>query len=81
MLFLALSAGAGALEVGEAEARSDTEDRNTKQSAASLPDLDVQSHKSPFVVDMSNTNDTLLHVDRMPASVFDMPQQINLVPV
>ncbi|MEE8657789.1 TonB-dependent siderophore receptor [Acetobacteraceae bacterium EV16G] len=80
LLVLALSAGAGALEVGESEARSDSEDRNTSQSATSLPDLDVQSHKSSFVADMSNTNDTLLHVDRMPASVFDTPQQINVVP-
>lgn len=80
LLFLALSAGTGIVELGEAEARPDKNDPNTAKSAATLPDLDVESHKSPFVADMSNTNDTPLHVDRMPSSVFETPQQVNVVP-
>jgi len=78
LALLALGAGLGVTEAGEAEAQ----DAGTANDAASvsLPAVKVHGQTDTAPPEPTNTNNTTLDIGRMPDTVRETPQIISVVP-
>ncbi|QDH25872.1 TonB-dependent siderophore receptor [Neokomagataea tanensis] len=78
LALLALGAGLGVSEAGEAEAQDTSAQADA--TAVSLPSVKVHGQNSAAAPVSLNTNNTTLDIGRMPGTVRETPQIINVVP-
>ena len=78
LVMLALGAGLGVAETGDAEAQ-DGSDTGTTATDSTINLSAVRVH-GQVDADSSNTNNTSLDIGRMPGTVRDTPQTISVVP-
>ncbi len=79
LVMLALGAGFGVAETGDAEAQDGTDTAGTTATDSTINLSAVRVH-GQVDADSSNTNNTSLDIGRMPGTVRDTPQTISVVP-